>query len=189
MQPLEIVAVILGLACVALTVRQHNLCWPTGLGMVLLYIVIFFQAKLYSDMLLQAVYVVLQSYGWYAWLHGGPEKTPLLVSRLPPAHAWAWLVVGALAAGGLGAVMHLFTDASFPYVDALATIASLVAQWLMGRKVLESWLVWIFVDVVSIGLYFAKELYPTAILYVVFLGMATWGWYEWRSVWRKPAMA
>lgn len=189
MQPLEIVAVIIGLACVALTVRQHILCWPSGLGMVLLYIVIFFQAKLYSDVLLQMVYVGLQIYGWYAWLHGGPEKKPLVVSRLSSTHGISWFFCGALSAGTLGALMHSFTDASFPYVDAVATIASLIAQWLMGRKVLESWLVWIFVDVVSIGLYFAKELYPTAILYVVFLGMAIWGWYEWRNVWQKPAMA
>jgi nicotinamide mononucleotide transporter len=140
-------------------------------------------------MLLQVVYVGLQIYGWYAWLHGGPDKSPLIVTRLPPVHAAIWLFVGVLAAGSLGAAMHRFTDASFPYVDAIATIASLVAQWLMGRKVLDAWLVWIFVDLVSIALYFAKELYPTAILYVVFLGMATWGWYEWRNAWKKLAMA
>lgn len=189
MQPLEIVGVILGLACVILTVRQHILCWPTGLGMVLLYIVIFYQAKLYSDMLLQVVYVGLQIYGWHAWLRGGPEQTPLAVSRLSPTGSIVWLLLGSVAAGGLGTVMHVFTDASFPYVDAVATVASLVAQWLMGRKVLESWLIWIFVDLVSIGLYLAKELYPTAILYVVFLGLAAWGWHEWRSGWREPAMA
>lgn len=89
----------------------------------------------------------------------------------------------------LGRTMHRCTDASFPYLDALTTVASLIAQWLMGRKVLESWLVWIFVDVISIGLYVAKELYLTAGLYSVFLVLATWGWAEWRAAWKRPATA
>ena len=186
---IEIIAVVLGLACVWLTVRQNVGCWPTGLAMVTLYIVIFFRTKLYSDMLLQVVYVFLQIYGWYAWLHGGPQQSRLSVARLPKRLIGMWLLVGLLGAGMLGVTMHRYTDASFPYVDALATVASLIAQWLMGRKILESWLVWIFVDVISIGLYLAKELYPTAALYVVFLGLAILGWYEWRRSWRKLAMA
>jgi nicotinamide mononucleotide transporter len=100
-----------------------------------------------------------------------------------------WTAGGVAAALSLGASMQRYTDASYPLIDAAQTVASLIAQWLMGRKVLESWLVWIFVDVVSIGLYLAKDLYLTAGLYLVFLGLATWGWFEWRSVWRKQAMA
>lgn len=189
MQPIEIVAAAFGLACVWLTVRRHIGCWPTGLVSVLLYIVVFYGAKLYSDMLLQVVYVVLQIYGWYAWLHGGPDRMPLVVSRLPREQIGPWLFCCALGTASLGTSMRLGTDASFPYVDALAAVASLIAQWLMGRKVLESWLVWIFVDVISIGLYFAKALYPTAALYLVFLGLATWGWFEWSSAWKKQAAA
>jgi nicotinamide mononucleotide transporter len=186
---LEIVASALGLACVLLTVRRHIACWPTGLAMVLLYIYIFYEARLYSDMLLQVVYVFLQLYGWYAWLHGGPDRTPLVVSRLSAWQMGPWLAGGIAAAALLGGAMHGWTDASLPYVDATATVASLMAQWLMGRKVLESWLIWIFVDIVSIGLYFAKELYPTAALYVVFLVLASWGWFEWRIAWKKQATA
>jgi nicotinamide mononucleotide transporter len=85
--PIETAAVLLGLACVWLTVRQHIGCWPTGLAMVTLYIYIFYHAKLYSDMLLQVVYVFLQLYGWHAWLHGGPQRSTLPVSELPLAHA------------------------------------------------------------------------------------------------------
>ncbi len=186
---LEIFASALGLACVLLTIRRHIACWPTGLAMVLFYIYIFYEARLYSDMLLQVVYVFLQLYGWYAWLHGGPNRTPLVVSRLPAWQAVPWLAAGIAAAALLGGMMARFTNASFPYMDAVATVASLIAQWLMGRKVLESWIVWIFVDVVSIGLYFSKELYPTAVLYLVFLGLAAWGWFEWRSVWKRQVTA
>jgi nicotinamide mononucleotide transporter len=187
MQAIELVAVVLGLACVWLTARQHIACWPTGLAMVLLYIVIFFRAKLYSDVLLQVAYVILQIYGWHAWLRGGPDRTPLVIGRLPLGHAVAWGAVGMCVTAALGATMHTYTDASFPWIDAAATVASLIAQWLMGRKVLESWLVWIGVDIVSIGLYLAKDLHLTAALYAVFLALATWGWFQWRNVWQKQA--
>ena len=177
---LELTAVALGLACVWLTVRQNIWCWPTGLAMVTLYIVIFYDAKLYSDMLLQVVYIFLQLYGWHAWLHGGRDRTALAVSFLPTRHVALWLAACFAGTILLGGGMHRHTDASFPYVDAFTTVASLIAQWLMARKVLESWLVWIIVDVVSIGLYLAKELYPTAGLYTVFLFLATIGFFAWR---------
>jgi nicotinamide mononucleotide transporter len=178
--PLEIAAVLLGLACVGLTVREHIACWPTGLAMVTLYIFIFYRAKLYSDMLLQVVYIFLQIYGWYAWLHGGPASSRLPVSTLPAGHGVRWLAVCVLGTLALGGAMKHYTDAALPYIDAFATTASLVAQWLMGRKVLQSWLVWIVVDVVSIGMYAAKALYPTAGLYVLFLALATLGFFTWK---------
>jgi nicotinamide mononucleotide transporter len=186
---LEIIAAALGLACVWLTVRRHIACWPTGLAMVLLYIVIFYHAKLYSDMLLQVVYVFLQIYGWHAWLRGGPDNSPLAVHRLPASHMLPWVVVCLSGTLLLGWLMRSYTDASFPHIDAWAAVASLIAQWFMGRKVLESWLVWIAVDVVSIGLYLAKELYPTAALYAVFLILATWGWFEWKAACPQPVTA
>ena len=186
---LEIVAAMLGLACVVLTIRRHVACWPTGLLMVLVYIVIFYRAKLYSDMLLQVVYVFLQLYGWYAWLHGGPARTPLVVGRVPARQILAWGILAVAASLSLGGAMHTYTDASFPFVDAVTTVASLIAQWWMGRKLLESWLLWILVDVISVGLYFAKALYPTAILYLVFLGLASWGWFEWRNAWKSRVAA
>lgn len=186
---IEIIASVLGLACVVLTVRRHIACWPTGLAMVILYVFIFYEAKLYSDMLLQVVYIFLQMYGWYAWLHGGADREPLVITQLPAWHALGWTVAGVLTAAALGGAMHVYTDASFPYLDAAATVASLIAQFLLGRKVLQSWLVWIVVDVLSIGLYLAKELYPTAALYLVFLGLATWGWVEWSSAWKEAATA
>lgn len=189
MSPAELVAVALGLACVWLTVRQHIGCWPTGLAMVLLYIVIFYQAKLYSDMLLQVAYVFLQIYGWYAWLRGGPRQSRLAVSRLPRWQIGPWMATCLVCTALLGTLMDRCTDASFPYVDAFAAVASLIAQWLMGRKRLESWLIWIVVDVVSIGLYVAKDLYLTAGLYTIFLVLATLGLLAWKKTLSAPASA
>ncbi len=181
MEPLEIVAALFGFVCVWLTVRQHIACWPTGLVQVILYIVVFYRAKLYSDTILQIIYVFMQLYGWYAWLHGGRDGSKLTVTRLSLRQTALWVLVCAFATTCLGTFMWRQTDASFPYVDAFVTIASLIAQWLMSRKILESWLVWIVVDIVSIGLFAAKALYPTVILYAVFLGLAVWGWFAWKQ--------
>jgi nicotinamide mononucleotide transporter len=154
--------------------------------MVILYIAIFYHAKLYSDMLLQVVYVFLQLYGWHAWLRGGPNRIALPVSRIVAWQVLAWLVACAGGTYLLGTLMYRHTDASFPYVDAFTTVASLIAQWLMARKLLESWLAWIVVDVVSIGLYLRKDLYLTAGLYTVFLFLATLGYFAWRRTLLAP---
>jgi nicotinamide mononucleotide transporter len=182
---IEIAATGFGLASVGLTVRQNIWCWPTGLVMVALYIVVFWEAKLYSDMGLQVIYVFLQLYGWYHWLHGGnhPEQQ-LPVARIRPRKGLAWAVAGAAGTVGLGYTMSTYTDAALPFPDAATTVLSLIAQWLMARKILESWWVWITVDVMAIGIYFYKELYPTTILYGVFLALATAGYLAWRKSYR-----
>ncbi len=186
---LEWLAVALGIASVGFTARRNILCWPTGLAMVLLYAAIFCRARLYSDMLLQFVFVGMQIFGWWAWLRGGPDRSPLIVGRLSLRGLKVWIAVVVGASAIWGALMARYTDADFAYLDATAAVASLVAQWLLGRKILESWLFWIFVDVLSVGLYGAKELYLTLGLYILFLCMAIWGWVEWRAAWRKQVMA
>lgn len=180
MSTIEIVAVVSGLLCVWLTTRQKIWCWPVGLVMVSLYIVIFWRAKLYSDMGLQVVYVGLQFYGWHQWLRGGPRQSRLDVSRVSvlPAVCWAAGAAGCIVA--LGYVMATKTDAALPYWDAVTTVLSLVAQVWMARKVLESWAVWITVDVLSIGIYAVKGLHLTAGLYAVFLVLAVMGFVAWK---------
>lgn len=183
MSPLEIVAALFGVACVALTIKRHMGCWPTGLIQVALYIVVFYRARLYSDMGLQVVYVALQIYGWYLWARGKSRENEVRVVRLPRWERPLWIGVAAAGSVGLGWSMKHWTDASLPYWDATATVLSLVAQYLMGRRILESWLIWIVVDVLSIGLYGVKELYVTLALYVLFLIMAAAGFFEWKKTW------
>jgi len=179
MSLIEIFAVVFGLTCVYLTVKQKILAWPTGLVMVILYIIIFYQARLYSDMGLQVIYVFLQFYGWYHWLYGGKKKDTLPVTRLSPLKVAIWFIVLWLGVLGLGYVMDNFTNADFAYPDAFTTVLSLIAQWFLTRKILESWVCWITVDVVAIYIYFAKGLYLTTGLYAVFLILATMGLLEW----------
>ena len=189
MSTIEVVAVIFGLVCVWLTVRENVWCWPTGLVMVVLYIVIFFRAKLYSDMGLQVIYVVMQVYGWHNWLRGGKGKTELRVSRISRRGAVFWVSIGLAGTGSLGFVMSTWTDASLPHWDAATTVLSLIAQWLMAKKILESWVFWIVVDVLCVGVYTYKALHLTAGLYAVFLGLATAGLIAWRKSYLKTPAA
>jgi nicotinamide mononucleotide transporter len=177
---IESIAVIFGLLCVWLTIRQNIWCWPTGLIQVALYVFIFYRVKLYSDLILHVIYVILQIYGWHHWLRGGGDHGRLTVSRLPPRGFIGWILVATVGTAIWGWGMATFTDAAVPYWDAFITVASLIAQWLMTRKRLESWWFWISVDVVAIGVYVYKFLLMTSGLYAVFLVMATMGFFAWR---------
>lgn len=180
---MEVIAVLCGLLCVGLTIRQSIWCWPTGLIQVTLYILIFYKVKLYSDLILHIVYVFLQLYGWRHWLRGGENQSSLSVSRLGARRFIGWVMISLLGTAAWGFGMASLTDAAVPYWDAFTTVASLIAQWLMARKRLESWIFWMAVDVVAIGVYFHKSLFLTTGLYAVFLVMAAMGFIAWRKSW------
>ena len=183
MSGLEIAATVFGLINVYLIVRRNIWNFPFGLVMVVLYAKIFFDYKLYSDSLLQLYYIVVQLYGWWYWLRGRRPDGLIDVETLDTRGrliAGAVIVAGAAALGwGMSN-----TDASVPYWDATTTVTSLVAMVLLSRRKLENWVLWIAVDVLSIGIYSYKELYLTAGLYAVFLGLASWGLVEWLRAWR-----
>ena len=177
---LEVLAVITGIISVYLSTRENIWSWPTALVNVALYFVVFYEAKLYADMGLQAVYFALSLYGWYEWLYGGENRTELHVSRTPQALGVKLAVMGIACAAVLGTVLARFTDAALPYIDSATTSTSLVAQWMMTRKILENWVVWVAVDVVYIAMFIFKRLYLTAGLYAVFLVLAVMGYVQWK---------
>lgn len=181
MSPLEIFAAAVGAWSVWLSVRQNVLSWPTAIVNVVLYTIVFYEAKLYADMGLQVVYAVLSVYGWYQWLYGGEGHTTLHVSRTTRSLAIRLALIAATSAVLLGSLLHRSTDAALPFMDSALTSASLVAQWMMTRKLLENWAVWIAVDVLYVGMFIYKGLYVTAVLYAVFLGLAVKGWIDWRN--------
>ena len=188
MSPLEIFAAAVGAWSVWLSVRQNVLSWPTAIVNVVLYTVVFYEAKLYADMGLQVVYAVLSVYGWYQWLYGGEGHTTLHVSRTTRSVAIRLALIAATSAGLLGSLLHRSTDAALPFMDSALTSASLVAQWMMTRKLLENWAVWIAVDVLYVGMFIYKGLYVTAVLYAVFLGLAVKGWIDWRNSMRAESV-
>lgn len=177
---LELLAVAFGIISVYLSVRQNIWSWPTAIVNVLLYVFVFRQARLYSDMGLQVVYAILSIYGWYEWLYGGRDRTMLRVSRWSTRAVAPLLLLAALGTWQLGRQFAMRTDAALPYLDAGLTMTSLVAQYLMTRKVLENWIIWIAVDVVYVGMFIYKGLRPTAALYSVFLVLAALGYARWK---------
>ena len=185
MSLLEVFAAVVGAISVYLSVRQNIWSWPTAIVNVVLYALVFYQAKLYADMGLQVIYAGLSIYGWYEWLYGGENKTELHVTRTSSTLA---LTLGGIALAGavaLGFLLRGATDAALPFMDSFLSSTSLVAQWMMTRKKLENWLVWIAVDVLYVGMFVFKDLYVTAGLYFVFLILAVRGYIDWRRSLRE----
>ena len=180
MNRFEIIAAIFGVVSVYLSVRQNIWSWPTAIINVAMYIVVFYRSKLYSDTGLQVVYVVLNFYGWYQWLYGGKNRTELPVARTGARLGAILVVIGLVSTAALGTFVSHNTDAALPYMDALTTSTSLLAQWMMTKKLLENWIVWVSVDVVYIGMYIYKDLYVTSALYAVFLVLSVMGYLEWK---------
>jgi nicotinamide mononucleotide transporter len=179
--PVELVAVAFGLVSVYLSAREHIVSWPTAIVNVAIFFVLFWKAKLYADAVLQLVYLALSIYGWYEWRYGGTQHSRLQVSRATRAQ---WLVLAPLfliGGLGLGAMLDRYTDSPVPYFDALLTAASLVAQWMMTRKLLENWLIWIAADLVYVPMFIQRGLPLTALQYGVFLLLAAIGWHGWRQ--------
>lgn len=182
---IEIIASVIGIISVSLLVRQNIWCWPTGIVMVTMYVYIFWEARLYSDMGLQVYYIGMQMWGWYHWLHGSREDGTVTVSVLSARARSVWVGLLALGVAVLGFMMTTFTNADVPYWDASTTVMSLLAQYLQTMKWIEAWVLWILVDVLATGIYVYKGLYATAILYAVFLGLAIWGLIDWQRVFAR----
>ncbi|HXD49728.1 MAG TPA: nicotinamide riboside transporter PnuC [Gemmatimonadaceae bacterium] len=177
---LELVAVLFGVVSVFLSVRENIWSWPTALVNVALYFALFYRTGLYSDMWLQAVYFALSIYGWYEWLHGGAGRTALTVTRTP-LKLWGILAVVGTAFWAVdGAVMARAAGSALPHLDAATATVSLVAQYLMTRKLLENWALWIGVDLVYVGMFIYKGLYLTAGNYAIYLVLAVLGHLAWR---------
>jgi nicotinamide mononucleotide transporter len=177
---LEIVAVALSLAMVAANMRVNPVGWPLAIGASLLYALLFADSRLYGEATLQVFFVAVSVWGWWQWLRGrATNGTALRVHRLSRAGWWA-LGLGGLAAWPLaGLLLARATDSDVPYLDALATVASVAGQLLLGRKVLENWLVWLGVNVFSVGLFAYKALWLTALLYALFALLSLAGWRAW----------
>jgi nicotinamide mononucleotide transporter len=185
----ELLAAAVGAFSVWLSVRQNIWSWPTAIVNVVLYAIVFYQTKLYADMGLQVVYAVLSLYGWYEWLYGGEGRTELRVTRTGRRLGTLLTLIAAAGSAALGVLLHRTTDAALPFMDSFLSSTSLVAQWMMTRKLLENWLVWIGVDVLYVGMFVFKGLYLTAGLYAVFLALAVKGYLDWRRSMADAAAA
>lgn len=186
---IEIVAAITGATSVYLSARENIWSWPTAIVNVSLYTFVFFRSGLYSDTGLQVVYLILSIYGWYQWLYGGAQHTRLHVSR---ASRRVWIVAGVTGLAFwllLGNITSRLPGSSLSFLDAALTTTSLVAQWMMTRKILENWILWIVADVVYVPMFIYKGLYVTAGLYAVFLVLAVMGLVGWKRSLERDRVA
>lgn len=185
MGDIEIIAALLGVINVTLIVRRSIWNYPFGLTMVSLYFFVFWDARLYSDALLQIFFFVIQIYGWWAWAHAGRVDKGVVVEWMQPAARWKWIAGIVAFVGVWGTAMMKLTDAVAPYPDATIAGMSVAAQILMSLRKVENWILWIAVDILAVGLFTWRELYVTAALYGLFLVLATAGYLEWRK--KAPA--
>jgi nicotinamide mononucleotide transporter len=180
---LEIAGFLATLVGIWLTTRRLLICWPVVLAADVLYLVVFYRARLFSDALLQIFFVVFTLYGWWHWWRGVREVGEVRVVPLSVRGWFAGLAAGAVGAVLLGWLM-VRAGAALPHLDAALTSYSLVASWWQARKHTANWWLWIAVNLVYIGEYLYKDLLPTAVLYLLLVILAVMGLVDWR---RAPA--
>lgn len=180
--PVEIVAALCGLANVVLILRRSLWNYPFGFVMVALYAKIFYDYQLYSDASLQLYFFAIQIFGLFWWVNGRGDDGLVQPRHLTPRTLPVWIAGSALGIAGLGGFMARYTDAALPWWDASIAVLSIVAQTWLARRYIESWYVWIAVDILAIGVFTAKGLAPTAVLYAVFLALSVSGLLAWRKV-------
>jgi nicotinamide mononucleotide transporter len=184
LSPWEALAVALAIAYLALAIRRNRWCWPAGIASALVYLALFWQARLYMEAVLQAFYALVGAYGWREWTR--PQRERPIVSWPLPTHARVLAAVVALAAAN-GALLAAFTAAALPYVDSLVAWASVATTWMVARKVLENWHWWLVIDGACVAIYASRGLWLTAALFVAYLGMIVVGWRAWRRAYAAAA--
>ena len=180
---IEIIGALTGIIYVFLEIRQSIWLWPLGLVTSGLYVWIFFSTGFYADMGLQAYYVLISIYGWYWWIRGARKyrSDSLPVTRISMKLSAILMFVFLVLFAGIWYILVSYTDSSVPLGDAFTTALSVVATWMLARKIIEHWFLWVIANMVSMGLYIYKGLYPTVVLFAVYTVMAVVGYYEWRK--------
>lgn len=186
--PLEILGFLTGAICVYLNTRQNVLGWFFGIINAVLYAAVFWQVRLYADMGLQGYYFFTSIYGWWMWMYGGKSHDGVRVTNTPVKLYTVFSIIFVAVTLSWGFLLGRFTDASLTYADSALTIASLIAQWMMARKYLENWIIWIVADASYVVMYFYKDLHLTAILYFIFLLLAIMGYVQWKRDILKKAI-
>ena len=178
---IELAGTIFGIVGVWLVVKKSIWNFPVGIVNVGLYVWVFAQTKLYADASLQAIYIILLIYGWIQWnstkqneaFYSEVTKTKLRIILLLIFTASTFII---------GTLFQRYTDASLPYLDSILTTSSLIAQWMIAKRKIENWILWIIADVLYVGMYIYKHLYFTSFLYFIFIILAIVGFKEWKKV-------
>ena len=184
----ELYGLVFGVTCVYLNLKENIWAWPTGIISVSFLCYVYWEARLFGDLGLHVIYIVLGFYGWYSWLYGGKAHTKLSIVYSSRKELIGLLLLGIVATWGLGYFLEQNTSASLPYWDATTTVFSLIAQYQLTQKKIENWLVWVTVDILCIGIYYVKDLHIVMVLYVIYLILATAGWFNWKKLYYQQSL-
>jgi nicotinamide mononucleotide transporter len=180
----ELLASALGFIAIFLQIKQNVWYWFVSIIMVSMYIYIYIEAKLYADMSLQVYYLFISFYGWYAWLYGNTnddQNKELRVSSSTKNLIRKLTGITIILFFAIAWFLIQFTNSDLPYWDSFTTALSFVATWMLARKKIENWLIWIVVDAVSVAIYIYKGLYPTAVLFLFLTFLAIVGYRKWKK--------
>lgn len=180
----EIVAAILAIAYLILAMLQDMRCWVAWIISSLMYFFVMYSANLYMEALLQIFYIFIGLYGLYQWRFKADKKDVLKITTWSVKNHL--IVIGALVFLTFisGYVLMIYTAAASPFIDAFTTWGAIAASYLVAKKILENWFYWFVIDFVSVFLFISRELYPTALLFIVYLVLVVIGYSAWRKSWQ-----
>jgi len=180
---IEVLGALTGLIYLYLEIKQNIWLWPLGIVTSAFYIYVFFTTKFYADMGLQVYYLVISFYGWWHWLYGGgSSETDELPITKTSMKQWFYISLASIVLFVLMVfVLKNLTDSPVPFGDAFVTSLSITATWMLARKLIEQWWIWVVVNLVSLVLFIWKGLYPTSILFFFYFTMAVVGYFEWKK--------
>jgi nicotinamide mononucleotide transporter len=181
---LEIAANAFNLLSVFLAYKNSIHTWWTGIIAVALFAILFFEVSLYADVTLQIYFLITSAYGWWNWVYGDQSKNQLPITRTTKSRLLPYIIGSLLVYAGYSYLLHAFTDASYPFIDSIVLVASVMGQFLLMERKLENWCFWLLVDLIAVPLFLSKELYLTALIYFAFLINAILGLYNWIKIYR-----
>lgn len=185
---IEFFGTVFGIAGVWLAAKSKVLTWPVGLINIILFFMIYYQVQLYSDMFLQIYFFGVGVYGWIFWNKEIEKKIPIhSLNTTQNIKIGVYVFILSIICGWLISNVHIWfpnifeKEAAFPYLDTLVAIASIFANTMLARRVIQNWPIWIAVDLLCIGLYISKEIYFVAFEFFIFTILASFGWYDWNK--------
>lgn len=183
MQTIEIIGAVIGLLYLYLEYKASIWLWPVGILMPIIYIYIFYHSKFYADMGINVYYFFASIYGWMQWKKNKSQHLPEANITYTPKYLYLRLfVIFLLLFSAISSVLIKFTDSPVPFGDGFTTALSIVAMWMLAKKYIEQWLLWIVVNIVSFILFFWKGLYPTGILFIVYSIIPIFGYLKWKKM-------
>ena len=186
MTAVEIFGLFTGTLSIALLIRENIWTWPVGIAYTLASLYIFFTAKLYADFALHVLFLIMSSYGWYYWLHGNNRFDSELPVSSESKKVLAYsIIICSFIIILTSNLFIIYTDADIPYWDNTTSCLSVLAIWLQSRKKIESWIFWLIIDILSVGIYFYKGLYFYSLLYSIYVVMAFLGYVTWLESYRN----